>query len=241
MGAGYKFSARAADKSAEILIYEDVGADWFGGVTALQVRDDLKAAGKVSQIDVRIASYGGDVNDGMAIYRTLAEHDAHVTVHIDGMAASIASVIAMAGDEIIIAESGSIMIHEAWTIAAGNAKKLRAVADNADNLSRQMRDIYSARTKAAGNQVDEWMAAETWFYGSEAVDAGFADKVAPNVKMAASAAGRSLWAGAMHGRIAQRMHMAAPDRAAPNAADHNAAVRAQLQQMADRVRAKRRV
>lgn len=83
------------------------------------------------------------------------------------------------------------------------------------------------------------MDAETWFYGSEAVDAGFADKVAANVKMAASAAGRSLWAGVMHGRIAQRMHMARPDPANEPAADPNSAMRAQLQQVADRVRALR--
>lgn len=202
MGQGYRFKAKA-DKTAEVQIYEDVGAGWFGGVTAKDFGADLKDAGPVQTIDVRIASYGGDVNEGLAIYRMLAEHKARVVVHIDGVAASIASVIAMAGDEIIMAEAGSLMIHEAWNIAAGHAKDMRDMADRLERSSGQIADIYAARTKQPLQKIKDWMAATTWFYGQEAVDAGFAQSVAENVKAIASA---SLWNSVMHGRISTHMH-----------------------------------
>lgn len=237
MGAGYKFMAKAAEKKAEVLIYEDVGSGWFGGVTAKQVADDLRKAGQVDRIDVRLASYGGDVVAGLAIYRTLAEHPAKVVMHIDSMAASIASAIAMAGDQIIIAEAGSVMIHEAWTISAGNAKALRKAADNADAVTSQLVDIYVARTKQPRKKVVDWLAAETWFYGAEAVDNGFADSIAPNVQVAASAS--SLWSSVMHGRVHQHMHAARNQPPAGGDADPNADARASLAAVAERVRAAR--
>jgi ATP-dependent Clp protease protease subunit len=202
VGAGYRFKAKA-DKSAEIQIYEDVGAGWFGGVTAKDIATDIRAAGDVQRIDVRIASYGGDVSDGLAIYRMLAEHKARVVTHIDGVAASIASVIAMAGDEIIMAEAGSLMIHDAWVIAAGNADEFRKMADHLEKSSGQIADIYAERTKQSLQQVKDWMKATTWFYGQEAVDAGFAGSIAQNVKAAASA---SMWLSAMQGRINTRIN-----------------------------------
>lgn len=234
MGAGYRFRAKAGD-SAEVQIYEDVGAGWFGGVTAKDFSADLKAAGKVKTIDVRIASYGGDVNDGLAMYRMLAEHDARIVVHIDGVAASIASVIAMAGDEIVIAEAGSVMIHEAWTISAGHAADLRAVADNLEKTSEQIANIYAQRTGKGAEQVKQWMAATTWFYGQEAVEAGFAQSVAANVKAAASA---SMWLSAMQGRIAIGMNAQRLD-AQPQPNPANDDVRAELASMTERLRAKR--
>lgn len=232
MGAGYRFRAKAAEQAAEIQIYEDVGAGWFGGVTAKDIAADIKAAGKVKQMDVRIASYGGDVNDGLAIYRMLAEHDARIVVHVDGVAASIASVIAMAGDEIVIAEAGSMMIHEGWTIAMGHAADLRAVADQLEKTSTQLAEIYAARTKKPLAQIQEWMAATTWFYGKEALDAGLADSVAENVKAAASA---SLWMSAMHSRIATHMHAQRLD-AEPRKHPANDDVRASLAKISERVK-----
>lgn len=203
MGAGYRFQAKKADDSAEIQIYEDVGAGWFGGVTAKQVADDLKAAGKVGTLHVRISSYGGDVAEGMAIYRRLAEHGARKVVHVDGIAASIASVIAMAGDEIIIGESAQMMIHEAWTIAAGHADDFAAKAEELRRTSGQIADLYVARTKGDAAQIKAWMKETKWFYGQEAVDAGFADSVAANVAAVASA---SLWLSHMQGRIATQIN-----------------------------------
>lgn len=232
MGAGYRFQAK--DESAEILIYEDVGAGWFGGVTAKDVHSDLKSAGKVKKVDVRIASYGGDVIEGLAIYRLLAEHDARVVVHVDSTAASIASVIAMAGDERVIAEAGSIMIHDAWTISAGNADEFERMARELRSTSGQLADIYAKRTGNGLDQVKSWMGETKWFYGSEAVEAGFADSIAPNVQLAASA---SMWSSVMRGRIAQRIQLQRMD--ASESPTTNTAERAALQALTDRVRARR--
>jgi|JI10StandDraft_1071094.scaffolds.fasta_scaffold32348_5 ATP-dependent Clp protease protease subunit len=233
MGAGYRFKAKA-DKTAEVQIYEDVGAGWFGGVTAKDFASDLKSAGVVAQIDVRIASYGGDVNEGLAIYRMLAEHDARVVVHIDGVAASIASVIAMAGDEIVIAEAGSIMIHEAWNIAAGHADDFREMAVNLEKTSGQLADIYAARTKKPTSMIKDWMKATTWFYGQEAVDAGFANAVAENVKAAASA---SMWSSYMQSRISTHMNGRRIDgEQQPQRHPANDDVRAALESVTERLR-----
>lgn len=236
MGAGYRFKAKATDQSAEVQIYEDVGEGWFGGITAKDFSTDLKAAGKVKTIDVRIASYGGDVNDGLAIYRMLAEHDARVVVHIDGVAASIASIIAMAGDEIVIAEAGSVMIHEGWTITAGHASDLRAVADNLEKTTIQLAEIYASRTRQPLAQVQKWMADTTWFYGQEAVDAGFAQSMAENVKAAASA---SMWMSAMNSRIATHINAERLDRQQRQTHPANDDVRSSLAAMTERMKFKR--
>lgn len=184
MGAGFSCKAKG-NAEAEILIYEDVGAGWFGGVTAKDFAKELAGLGSVETINLRIASLGGDVQEGLAIYRRLADHPARIVTHIDSWAASIASVIAMAGDEIRIAEAGAIMIHDAWTVAMGDAASLRSIADRLDASSAAISDIYVARTGKPSAQVREWMAAETWFYGQEAVDAGFASSVVENVRVAA--------------------------------------------------------
>src|SRR5262245_27525916 len=104
---------KARAEEAEVYIYEDVGSGWFGGVSAKQFADDLRALGQVQTINVHINSAGGEVFDGVAIYHTLVQHPARVVSHVDGLAASIASVIAMAGDEIRITEAGMFMIHNA--------------------------------------------------------------------------------------------------------------------------------
>lgn len=184
MGAGFQIKAKA-NQEADIYIYEDVGDSWFGGVTAKQFADDLKAVGAVTKINLRINSYGGDVFDGLAIYRLLAEHTATVISHIDGVAASIASVIAMAGSEIRIGEAAQIMIHEAWGVAMGNAEDLRRTADRLETINGSISDIYVARTGNTTSKVRDWMTAETWLVGREAVDNGFADSVVENIKIAA--------------------------------------------------------
>lgn len=184
MGAGFSIKAKA-NSEADILIYEDVGEGFFGGVSAKQFADDLQALGSVKTINLRISSLGGDVNEGLAIYRRLVDHPAKVVSHIDGWAASIASVIAMAGNEIIISESGAIMIHDAWAVAGGNAKDFRNLADRLEANSGAIADVYIGRTQNSVGQIRAWMAEEKWFYGKEAVEAKFADSVAANLKVAA--------------------------------------------------------
>jgi ATP-dependent Clp protease, protease subunit len=184
MGNGFRINAKG-NAVADILIYEDVGASWFGGVSAKDFATQLKDLGKVEQLNIRINSYGGDVFDGLAIYRQLADHKAKKIVHIDGVAASIASIIAMAGEEIRIAEAGFLMIHDAWGMAVGDATTLRDMASLLEATTSSLTDIYIARTKKEPAQVRSWMMKETWFNATEAVANGFATSVTENVRMAA--------------------------------------------------------
>lgn len=184
MGKGFNIKAKG-NAAAEVYIYEDVGQGWFGGVGAKDFAKELKALGKVEQIDVRINSYGGDVFDGLAIYRQLVDHRAKVTTYIDGIAASIASVIAMAGDEIVVAESGFVMVHNAWGVAMGGPEDMETMAGLLRTTSASIRDVYIARTGSTDAAVSAWMDAETWFTGAEAVEHGFANRMSENMKAAA--------------------------------------------------------
>lgn len=178
-----------ASGGAELYIYSDIGESWWGeGVTAKMVADELKTIGDVAELDVRINSYGGDVFDGLAIYRQLVDAKPKITTHIDGIAASAASVVAMAGETIQIAAGGQLMIHDAWTIGIGNAEELRAVADRIDMSSQEMAKLYAARTGRTETECRDWMRAETWMTAQEAVDRGFADEVADFQRAAARAA-----------------------------------------------------
>lgn len=185
--SGYRVVANKANDSAEIYVYGVIGTDWFGdGVSAKQFADDLKALGKVKTIDLRINSEGGSVFDGKAMYSLLNEHPARIVVHIDGLAASAASFLAMAGDEIEISEGGFIMIHNAYTIAMGDARELRRSAEMLDTVNNTIIDVYAARTKGDRKKIAQMMDDETWMTGAEAVENGFADRMVENLKVAAS-------------------------------------------------------
>lgn len=174
-------------KQAELLIYEDIGEGWFGGLSAKQFAEDLKALGALDLLDVRINSYGGAIFDGFAMYSTLARHAARKTVHVDGVAASAASVIAMAGDEIRVASNGFVMIHNPWGFAQGNADELRKQAELLDQIRGAIAGVYVARTGLGVDEVLGLMDAETWMDSAEAVRLGFADSVTGEMKMAARA------------------------------------------------------
>lgn len=178
----------AAGSSATVYIYGPIGDTWWSdsGVSANQFRKDLAALGKVTSIDLRINSEGGDVFDGQAIYSLLVQHPATVTVHIDGLAASAASFIAMAGNVIEIAESAFVMIHNAAAVCIGGAGDMRKMADLLETTNGAIQSIYAARTKNDVADLKTWMDAETWWTGQEAFDHGFADKVVPNLAVAAS-------------------------------------------------------
>lgn len=169
---------RAESKTvAEVLIYDVIGADFFGeGVTAAGVKKELEALGDVSDINVRINSPGGNVWDGIAIHNLLKEHKAQVHVQVDGIAASAASLIAMAGDLITMGEGSMMMIHNPWTLAIGNADELRKTANVIEKVEEQFVGIYSNRSKMKAEEVGSLMDAETWFTAAEAVKAGFADE-----------------------------------------------------------------
>lgn len=184
---GYRMAKRGSDR-AEVYLYGVIGQDWFGdGITAKRFADDLKALGKgIKTIDLRINSEGGDVFAGKAMYSLLVEHEAKIVVHIDGLAASAASFIAMAGEEINIAEGAFVMIHEAWTVAIGGADDMRRTAGLLETVNETIVEVYVARTKNKTDDVKKWMSDETWMTGKEAVKKGFADKVVDNLKVAAS-------------------------------------------------------
>src|SRR5690554_1302978 len=169
--------------SAEVLIYDEIGA-W--GVSAKQFARDVKDLGNVSQIDLRINSPGGSVFDGNAIYNQLKQHPARVVVHVDGLAASMASVIAMAGDHIVMPENALMMIHNPWTVSIGNAEDLRKDADLLDTIKTTLLKAYG-RSMMTDGEISEMMDAETWLTGADAVDMGFADELEQEVAMAACA------------------------------------------------------
>ena len=181
----YEVKASAeAGEDAVIDIYDGIG---MFGVTAKDFNRDMKAVlAKDAPVAVHINSPGGDVFDGLAIYNMLKEHQGQVTVHIDGLAASIATVVAMAGDEIIIPENAMMMIHNPMSGAFGDAQKLSQVIDVLDKIKASMVGIYSARTGRSAEDVRADMDAETWLTGAEAVALGYADATSAPVRLAAS-------------------------------------------------------
>lgn len=185
-GSEYRMVNKAKDRG-EIWLYGPIGIDFFGdGVTAKTFAEDLKKLGAVNVIDLRINSDGGVVTDARAMYNLLVEHKARINVHIDGIAASAASFIAMAGDEITIAEGGFVMIHNARGVTIGEAKDHRQMAEVLDKVNDTILQTYVARTKIEAKKIKKWMDDETWFTGAEAVQNGFADKMTENMRVAAS-------------------------------------------------------
>jgi ATP-dependent Clp protease protease subunit len=181
MGPGVlRLDADKASDEADVFVYGDIGG-WWGGVSAEEFAKEI-AALDVKTMNVRLNSPGGLVFEGVAIYNALARHSAKVIVHVEGIAASIASVIAMAGDEIRIAEGSRFMIHDPWTIVMGSADDLRAEADVLEGLKSDLIDIYAARTEQTRNDLSDWMTVETWLSAREAVDKGFADSMTPAKK-----------------------------------------------------------
>lgn len=166
----------AAEKDNTISIYDVIGEDfWTGeGVTVKRVDAALRSIGN-RDVVVNINSPGGDVFEGIAIYNRLREHPAKVQVKVMGLAASAASIIAMAGDEVQIGEASFLMIHNAWVMAVGNQFDLREVADFLAPFDEALRDVYVQRTGADADEVAAMMKAETWITGKKAVETGFAD------------------------------------------------------------------
>lgn len=171
---------RALERGDNVItIFDVIGEDfWSEGVTAKSIARQLKAIG--GPVEVQINSPGGDVFEGFAIYNILREHPYDVTVKVLGMAASAASVIAMAGDTVEIGASAFIMIHNCWVLAIGNRHDLRETADFLEPFDKGLRDVYVARTGQTDAQVGAWLDAETYMNGQEAIERGFADALLPS-------------------------------------------------------------
>jgi ATP-dependent Clp endopeptidase proteolytic subunit ClpP len=170
----YSIEAAKDAKRATIRIYEPIGG-WFG-VSAAAFAEELGAL-DVDEIDLRLNSGGGSVFDGVAIHNSLLAHRARIDVTVDGVAASIASVIAMAGDSVTMGAGSRMMIHNPSAGVIGQAADLRAIANLLDEIGKDIAGFYAAR---GGKDVAHWldlMDAETWYSAQEAVDAGLADAV----------------------------------------------------------------
>lgn len=162
------------DEAVELLIYDEIG---FWGITAKQMADTLAQLG-TTELHVRINSPGGDVFDGVAIYNALRQYPGTVITHIDGLAASIASVIALAGEEVRMAPNAFFMIHNPWGVTIGDAEEHRKMADTLEKIGvNSIAKTYQAKTGADLETIETWMNEETWFSAEEAEQKGFADVV----------------------------------------------------------------
>lgn len=175
------YEIRAAEDEggeAEVLIYDEIGRNWWTGegVAAKQFIEDLNEI-EAETLNVRINSPGGDIFEGLAIYNALARRDGSVVVHVDGLAASAASIIAMAGSEIRMAENAFMMVHNGWGIVIGNKADMREMADTLEKIDGSLAGTYARRTGQPLAKITDWLDAETWFDAEEAAEFGFADTV----------------------------------------------------------------
>tara|TARA_R100001086_G_scaffold68821_2_gene32630 strand:+ start:5791 stop:6825 length:1035 start_codon:yes stop_codon:yes gene_type:complete len=171
----------AAGKAADIYIFDEIGNY---GITAQKFINDLKEL-KDMPINLRINSLGGDVFDGMAMYNVIKRREAKTTVYIEGIAASIATIIALGADEVIMAENSLFMIHNAWGGIMGDAKEMRKSAETLDKISSELTDIYSKKTGLSYDALSAMMDEETWLNAEEAYEFGFVDTISNAIKVAA--------------------------------------------------------
>ncbi len=183
----FKAQAGEAIKSAEVWIHDQIGEDWWSGngTTAKGFIDAVESLGELSDITLRINSPGGSVYDGLTIFNYLRNHNANVKVIVEGQAASIASVIAMAGDEVVMGVGTNMMVHNPWTWAAGNADAFRKVADDLDVITKGLLDAYAFKTGKDHESLQALLDAETYLTAEDAVAMGFADRQDVELKAAA--------------------------------------------------------
>ncbi len=175
----FRVDNTVASDEATIYLYDFIVTDsTWGGVSAIDFVKALNAT-LASTLHLRINSPGGEVFAAQAMAQAVREYAAgRVIAHIDGVAASSASWLALSADEVVIAEGGMLMIHCATTFAGGDAVELRAAADLLEKVDHVLVDLYAKATGNSPLQIAQWMAAETWFSAQEAVDAGFAKSIA---------------------------------------------------------------
>lgn len=165
----------------DIIVSDEYMAEWMGGISPESFVKTLSEI-EAKKIHLRINSPGGDVFAARAIEQALREHPATVVAHIDGYAASAASFIAMAADEVEMSPGAFFMIHKAWTGAAGNSDELLSVAALLEKIDGSLVKTYATRTSQSEESIEKWMTAETWFSAEESVELGFADRIASNSK-----------------------------------------------------------
>lgn len=172
-----EFKAEVNGDSTEITIYGDIGESWWSeSISANDIKNALKDV-TTDTITIRLNSPGGDAFDGIAIYNQLKNHDAKVIAYVDGLAASAASIIAMAADELIMNTGSMMMIHEASTFAWGTKADIQKTLNALEGIDKSIADIYMTRFSGEREELNAMVEGETWFTASEAVEAGLADKV----------------------------------------------------------------
>lgn len=169
--AGAGFDVKAAAGATEVVLYDEIGP-W--GVTAAAFKSRL--ASITGDIVLKINSPGGDVFDGVTMFNDLVAHQGDIRVEVTGVAASAASIVAMAGTEIAIAANAFVMIHRAWGVTIGNNEDHTETAALLSQIDGALASTYAARTGQDLEQINAWMRDETWFGATEAIDAGFADE-----------------------------------------------------------------
>lgn len=180
----YEITAKS-DRTS-LSIYDHIGQDFFGdGVSAKELFKEIEAI-KTSYIDLFINSPGGNVFEGNSIYNMLRRHSATVEVVIDGIAASIASVIAMAGDKISMPENSMMMIHDPSGMVVGTADDMRKLANALDKVKIGLSASYQRRNDISDKKISQMMADETWLTAQEAVDLGLADEITEPVNIQAN-------------------------------------------------------
>ena len=194
--------SKATDGVATIAIYDEIGGF---GVSSKEFAKSIKGLG---DINLTINSPGGDVLEGLAIYNALKQHQGNVKVEVNTLAASMASVIALAGDDVVIADNGFFMIHNPWTVAGGDADYLEKTASDMRKFQSILEDIYVENTNLTIEQVREMMTDETWLSAEEAMEYGFADGIFKAEKPKAKASD-------FRGRIAARIFEATALRPKP--------------------------
>ena len=179
----FEVVAKADSSEVDIFLYDHIvssedEAEWWGGVAPESFVKAVYAVDPSHTINLRVNSPGGSVFAARAMEQALRAHKGKVVVHIDGLAASAATFVSMAGDEIVMSKGAMFMIHKAWTGMWGNAEDLRKEADLLDKIDGTLAETYADKTGKDIAAITEWMAAETWFTAQEALDAGFATSIA---------------------------------------------------------------
>jgi len=177
----YSISAKKTEQFVDVYLYDEVGGY---GVSAKEFVNDIKAL-KGKDIYLHVNCVGGEVFDGMAIYNTLKKYKGKVIAYIEGIAASMGSIIPLAADEIIMSENSLYMIHNAWGGAMGEARDMRKTAALLDKLSSEIANIYTKKTGLPLSTIEDMMDEETWFNSEEALQYGFIDRVSDAVMVAA--------------------------------------------------------
>jgi len=184
----FEIKNKANSDKAEIWIYEEIGEDLWGdaGIGAKQFQKELTSI-KASQIDLHINSPGGNVFDGNTIYNLLKQHPAKVTTYIDGLAGSIASVIALAGDKVIIAENGMFMIHKPFGMTVGDEDDHEEMAYALRQVKGTIIRVYKSKTGKPEDEIDSLLKPPSWLNSDQALELGFVDEISGTADMAACA------------------------------------------------------